>query len=80
VTKNCEPFVSGPLFAMLNIPRALWRRDGRISSSNDAPHMEGEVLDFGSDAGAPVWNMKEGMMRWMGVPSYLPDAQRARKF
>jgi hypothetical protein len=66
VTKNCEPFVSGPLFAILTIPRALCFSDGRISSSNEPPHMDGDVFDFGSSAGAPDWKMKEGMMRWMG--------------
>lgn len=29
--------------------------------------MEVDVLDLGSDAGEPSWNMKEGIMRWMGV-------------
>jgi hypothetical protein len=65
---------------MLTMPRALWRRVGRISSSKGSPQMEGEVLDFGSSAGEPVWKMKAGTMRCSGEPSYLPEAQRARKF
>lgn len=42
--------------------------------------METEVLDFGSEGGAPVCMMKVGIMRWMGVPVYASEAQRARKF
>jgi hypothetical protein len=65
---------------MLTMPRALWRRVGRISSSKGSPQIDGEDFDFGSSAGEPVWKIKAGTMRWSGEPSYLPDAQRARKF
>lgn len=33
VMKNWLPLELGPLFAMLTMPRALWRRAGLISSS-----------------------------------------------
>lgn len=42
VTKNWLPFVAGPLFAMLRIPRALCRKDDLISSSNVSPYTDGE--------------------------------------
>jgi hypothetical protein len=53
----------GPLFAILTIPRALCLRDGRISSSNESPHIDLDVLDLGSEAGEPAWNIKEGIIR-----------------
>lgn len=64
---------------MLTIPLALWRRDGRISSSKDSYQIE--VEDFvDPEAGEPVWNMNAGTRRWMGEASYAEEAQRARKF
>ena len=50
---------------MATIPRALCRRDGRISSSKSAPQIE--VLVFGEAVdGLPVWTMKVGRERWKG--------------
>jgi hypothetical protein len=63
--KNWLPLLIGPLLAMLTIPRALWRSDGRISSSNGSCQMEVDVLVF-PEAGEPVWNIKPGTSRWMG--------------
>ena len=61
------------------MPRELWRRDGRISSSKSVPQIE--VLTFAeADAGEPVWTMKVGRERWKGEESYAEEAQRARKF
>ena len=61
------------------MPRALWRKDGRISSSKSVPQIE--VLTFAeADAGEPVWTMKVGRERWKGEESYAEEAQRAKKF
>ena len=77
--KNWLPFVPGPLFAIETIPRALCRKEGRISSSKSEPHIDVETFGV-ADAGLPVWTMKLGMERWKGESSYANEAQRARKF
>src|SRR5215469_3781447 len=41
--------------------------------------MEAEVLALTSEAGAPVCMMNDFMIRWTGVPSYWPEAHKARK-
>ena len=50
------------------MPLALCRKVGRISSSNGSCHIDVEVL-IEDEAGEPVWNMKDGIRRWMGDES-----------
>jgi len=64
VMKNCEPLVSGLDEAIETIPRALWRRAGRISSAKGAPQMD-EPPFPGGEVGSPVWTINVGMLRWM---------------
>ena len=69
VTKNCEPFVSGPLFAMTNSPALSTSHPGpsNLSSANVPPNMLSPPVPF-RFVKSPPWIMKPSMTRWIGEP------------
>ena len=50
----------------------------RISSAKGFPQIDWPP--FPEPEGSPVWTMKPFMLRWNLQASYVPEAQRARKF
>ena len=67
VKKNWLRFESGPLFAMLSVPRLSCRLSGWNSSSNAPPQMDAPPLPV--PVGSPAWTMNPFMFRWNKHPS-----------
>ena len=65
VMKNWLPLVSGPAFAILTMPAPVCLRLGLISSANGRPQQDSPPRPV--PVGSPVWIIKLGMTRWMGM-------------
>lgn len=73
-TYNCDPLVSGPEFAILNMPAPVCFRPGCISSANFPPSADRPPRPV--PVGSPPWIMNPGMMRWNYCADWPSDKEQ----